>query len=124
MAPSGLAKRLVRDAVLIQEETDANPNPSVIVHLRLQTYTVVEGETIVVTDHTAGYKVTKGEISRDVNGDVLLKNDLNGDPVFEEDGITRAERDNAYENIIAYQGMDVESDAILDAGIKEYYLID
>ena len=124
MAPSGLAKRLVRDAVLIQEETDANPNPSVIVHLRLQTYTVVEGETIVVTDETAGYKVTKGEISRDINGDVLLKNDLSGNPVFEEDGITRAERDNAYENIVAYQGMDVESDAILDAGIKEYYLID
>jgi|SaaInlV_125m_DNA_1040241.scaffolds.fasta_scaffold00264_15 hypothetical protein len=124
MADSGLAKRLVRDAVVIQEETDANPNPSVIVHLRLQTYTVVEGETIVVTDESAGYKVTKGEISRDINGDALLKSDLNGDPVFEEDGVTRLERDNSYENIIAYQGMKVESDAILDAGIKEHYLID
>ena len=123
-ADNGLSRRIVRDAVVIQEETDHNSTPSVIVHLRLQTYTVVEGETIVVTDYTAGYKVTKGEISRDVNGDALLKNDLSGNPVFEEDGITRAERDNAYENIIARQSMDVSSNDILDLGIKEYFLID
>ena len=124
MAPSGLAKRLVRDAVVIQEETDSNPNPSITVHLRLQTYTVVDDVVIVVTDETAGYKVVKGEISRDINGDVLPKNDLSGNPVFEEDGITVAGRDNGYENIIAFQSMNVSSDAILDIGIKEYYLID
>jgi len=124
MAPSGLAKRLVRDSIVIQEETDNSPKPSIVVHLRLQTYTVVDGVVIVVTDEAAGYKITKGEVSRDINGDALPKKDLSGNPVFEEDGVTVADRDNAYENIIAYQGMDVESDAILDSGIKEYYLID
>tara|TARA_R110000822_G_scaffold172294_1_gene311951 strand:- start:332 stop:733 length:402 start_codon:yes stop_codon:yes gene_type:complete len=124
MAPSGLAKRLVRDAVVIQEETDNNSTPSVVVHLRLQTYTVVDDVVIVVTDETAGYKVTKGEVSRDVNGLVLPKNDLSGNPIFEEDGVTVADRDNAYENIIALQGMEVDSDSILDIGVKEYFLID
>ena len=118
MAPSGLAKRLVRDTIVIQEETDSNPNPSITVHLRLQTYTVVNDVVIVVTDETAGYKVTKGEVSRDVNGLVLPKSDLSGDPIFEEDGVTVAGRDNAYENIIALQGMEV------DSGVKEYFLID
>lgn len=124
IAPSGLAKRLVRDAVVIQEETDNNPNPSIVVHLRLQLYTVVDDVTIVVTDETAGYKVTKGQISRDINGSILPKNDLSGNPVFEEDGVTPAARDNAYENIIALQAMEVDSDSLLDIGIKEYYLID
>jgi len=124
MAPSGLAKRLVRDTVVIQEETDVNPNPSITVHLRLQTYTVVDDVVIVVTDDSAGYKVTKGEISRNINGDVLPKNDLSGNPVFEEDGVTPVGRDNGYENIIAFQSMEIDSDAILDIGIKEYYLID
>lgn len=124
MAPSGLAKRLVRDTVVIQEETDVNPNPSITVHLRLQTYTVVDDVVIVVTDDSAGYKVTKGEISRNINGDVLPKNDLSGNPVFEEDGVTPVGRDNGYENIIALQSMEIDSDAILDIGIKEYYLID
>ena len=124
MAPSGLAKRLVRDTIVIQEETDNNSTPSVVVHLRLQTYTVVDDVVIVVTDETAGYKVTKGEVSRDVNGLVLPKNDLSGNPIFEEDGVTVADRDNAYENIIALQGMEVDSDSILDIGVKEYFLID
>ena len=109
MAPSGLAKRLVRDTIVIQEETDSNPNPSITVHLRLQTYTVVNDVVIVVTDETAGYKVTKGEVSRDVNGLVLPKSDLSGDPIFEED---------------ALQGMEVDSNSILDFGVKEYFLID
>jgi hypothetical protein len=123
-ADNGLSRRLVRDAVVIQEETDYNSAPSVIVHLRLQTYTVVEGETIIVSNETAGYKVTKGEVSRDINGDALPKSDIDGNPVFEEDGVTVADRDNAYENIILMQSMDVSSNDILDEGIKEYYLID
>tara|TARA_R100000544_G_C2223715_1_gene59204 strand:- start:89 stop:490 length:402 start_codon:yes stop_codon:yes gene_type:complete len=122
-ADNGLSRRLVRSAVVIQEETDSNDKPSVVVHLRLQTYTVVEGETMVVTDVTDGYKVVKGEVPTDVNGVALLKNDLEGNPVFEEDGVTRSERDNAYENIVALQSMNVSSDTILDLGIKEYYNI-
>ena len=124
MAPSGLAKRLVRDSIVIQEETDNNPKPSIVVHLRLQTYTVVDDVVIVVTDETAGYKITKGDVSRDINGDALPKSDLSGNTVFEEDGVTVAERDNAYENIIALQGMEVDSNSILDFGVKEYFLID
>ena len=123
-ADNGLSRRLVRDAVVIQEETDYNPNPSVVVHLRLQTYTIVGGEIMVVTNETAGYKVTKGEVSRDVNGNALPKGDLEGNPVYKEDETTIAERDNGYENIIALQVLEVSSNDILDAGIKEYYLID
>ena len=120
-AANGLARRLVRDTVVIQEEMDSNPNPSVVVHLRLQTYTVVDAVVTIVENLTAGYKVTKGVVSKDVNGADLPKRDLTGAVLYEEDGVTPLLRDNGYENIIAFQSLAVNSDDILDLGIKEYY---
>ena len=58
---TGLKRRLVRNSVVIQEETETNLKPKVVVHLRLQTYVEKEGNVVVVTDETAGYEVVKGK---------------------------------------------------------------
>lgn len=123
---TGLKRRLVRDTVVIQEETDNNPFPSAVVHLRLQTY--IESTGVTVTDISAGYSVTKGKISTDINGAVLPKNVINTEtgeidtPVDPETGETYP-RDNGYENIISLSKLNIPFDSVLDSGIKEYYNI-
>ena len=123
---TGLKRRLVRDTVVIQEETDNNPFPSAVVHLRLQTY--IESTGVTVTDITAGYSVTKGQISKDVNGVVLFKNVINTEtgeintPVNPETGEAYP-RNNGYENIILLSKLSIPFDSVLDSGIKEYYNI-
>ena len=123
---TGLKRRLVRDTVVIQEETDKNPLPSAVVHLRLQTY--IESTGVTVTDITAGYSVTKGQISKDVNGVVLFKNVINTEtgeintPVNPETGEAYP-RNNGYENIILLSKLSIPFDSVLDSGIKEYYNI-
>lgn len=123
---TGLPRRLVRDTVVIQEETDNNPFPSAVVHLRLQTY--IESTGVTVTDISAGYSVTKGQISTDINGAVLPKNVINTEtgeiytPVNPETGETYP-RDNGYENIISLSKLNIPFDSVLDSGIKEYYNI-
>lgn len=124
---SGLPRRLVRDTAVVQEEMDTNPKPSAVVHLREQTYNAETGET--VTDVTAGYKVTKSEISYDVNGDPLPKytyewtgTELIKTPVVDGEG-NPVPRDNGYENIIFLSQIPIPFDTVLDNGIKEYYHI-
>jgi len=126
---TGLKRRLVRDGVTVQEETDSNSKPKAVVYLKLQTYVKNAGEVVVVTNETTGYEVVKDEISYDVNGIALPKHIIN----LETGEITTPinpetdqpyERDNGYDNIIILSKLPVEFDTVLDNGIKEYYNID
>jgi len=133
---TGLKRRLVRDTVVVQEETSHNTKPSAVVHLRLQTYVeveteneegVVEVEVEIITDVTAGYKVTKGEISKEVNDLNLPKytyewtgSELIKIPVVDEEG-NQVPRDNGYENIIYLSKLPISFDTVLDNGIKEVH---
>lgn len=123
---TGLPRRLVRDTAVVQEEMDTNPKPRAVVHLRLQTY--IEETGVTVTDVTAGYSVIKGEISYDVDGEVLPKHIINPEtgeittPIDPETGEPYP-RDNGYENIILLSTMAVPFDIVLDNGINEYYKI-
>jgi hypothetical protein len=125
---TGLKRRLVRDTAVVQEEMDSNPIPRAVVHLRLQTYVENEGVITVVTDVTAGYEVTKGQISYNVDGEALPKHII--DPVTGE--ITTPidpetgepyPRNNGYDNIIVLSKLATPFDTVLDAGIREYYKI-
>tara|TARA_R110002050_G_C8915849_1_gene511110 strand:+ start:1529 stop:1945 length:417 start_codon:yes stop_codon:yes gene_type:complete len=122
---NGLSRRLVRDAVVVQEETDINSTPSVVIHLRLQTYVTNNDLITVVTDETAGYKVTKGSISYNVDGEPLPKNIINTDgtidtPINEETN-KPFDRNNGYDNVIKLASLNIPFDSVLDSGIKEYY---
>jgi hypothetical protein len=126
---TGLKRRLVRDTAVVQEEMDSNPTPRAVVHLRLQTYVEAGDLVTVVTDITAGYEVVKGQISYNVDGEVLPKHII--DPVTGE--ITTPidpetgepyPRDNGYDNIIILSKLQVPFDTVLDTGIKEYYKLD
>lgn len=123
---TGLPRRLVRDTAVVQEEMDTNPKPRAVVHLRLQTY--IEETGVTVTDVTDGYSVIKGEISYDVDGEVLPKHIINPEtgeittPIDPETGEPYP-RDNGYENIILLSTMAVPFDIVLDNGINEYYKI-
>ena len=123
---TGLKRRLVRDTVVIQEETNNNPFPSAVVHLRLQTY--IEYTGVTVTDVSAGYSVTRGQISKDVNGAVLPKHIINTETgeiatPIDPDTDKPYPRDNGYENIIFLSKLNIPFDSVLDNGIKEYYNI-
>ena len=125
---TGLKRRLVRNSVVIQEETETNLKPKVVVHLRLQTYVEKEGNVVVVTDETAGYEVVKGKISYNVDKEVLPKNEVNVEtgaittPMDPETNESYP-RDNGYENIILLASLNRAFDSVLDNGIKEYYKI-
>ena len=125
---TGLKRRLVRDTAVVQEDLGTNPNPKAVVHLRLQTYVEKEGIDIVVTDVTAGYEVTKGIVSCNVEGDVLPKHIINPEtgasstPLDPETGEPYP-RDNGYENISLLSKCPIPFDSVLDEGIKEYYKI-
>lgn len=125
---TGLKRRLVRDTVTIQEELNGRNKPKAVIFLRLQTYVLNNDLVTVVTDNTASFNVVKGEISTDVNGDILPKyivdpntgvKTLDIDP---ETGEPYA-RDNGYDNIIILSKCPVSMDSVLDDGIKEYYKI-
>ena len=123
---TGLPRRLVRDTVVIQEVMDSNPLPSAVVHLRLQTY--IESTSVTVTDISAGYSVTKGQISKDVNGVVLPKHIINSETgeittPINPDTNEPYPRENGYENIILLSKLNIPFDSVLDNGIKEYYNI-
>tara|TARA_R110001606_G_scaffold132884_1_gene268870 strand:+ start:104 stop:523 length:420 start_codon:yes stop_codon:yes gene_type:complete len=125
---TGLKRRLIRDTAVVQEEMDSNPSPKAVVHLRLQTYVVVDDVIEVVTDETAGYEVVKGEISYNVDGEALPKHDINpetGEVTTPIDPETDEPypRDNGYENIILLSTIATPFDSVLDAGVKEYYKI-
>ena len=125
---TGLKRRLVRNSVVIQEETETNLKPKVVVHLRLQTYVEKEGNVVVVTDETAGYEVVKGKISYNVDKEVLPKNEVHVEtgaittPMDPETNETYP-RDNGYDNIILLLSLNRAFDSVLDNGIKEYYKI-
>ena len=125
---TGLRRRLVRNSVVIQEETETNLKPKVVVHLRLQTYVEKEGNVVVVTDETAGYEVVKGKISYNVDKETLPKNEVNVEtgaittPMDPETNESYP-RDNGYENIILLASLNRAFDSVLDNGIKEYYKI-
>jgi hypothetical protein len=126
---TGLKRRLVRDGVTVQEETDSNSKPKAAVYLKLQTYVENAGDVVVVTNETTGYEVVKDEISYDVNGIALPKHIINPEtgeittPINPETD-QPYERDNGYDNIIILSKLPVEFDTVLDNGIKEYYNID
>ena len=126
---TGLKRRLIRDAAIVQEQTDANSTPKAVVHLREQTYVENAGEVVIVTDGTAGYEVVKGQISYDVNGVALPKHIINPEtgevttPINPETD-EPYERDNGYDNIIILSKLPIEFDTVLDNGIKEYYNLD
>ena len=125
---TGLKRRLVRDTAVVQEEMDSNPTPKAVVHLRLQTYVENEGIITVVTDVTAGYEVVKGQISYNVDGEVLPKriiNPVTGEITTPIDPETDEPypRDNGYDNIIILSKLATPFDDVLDAGIREYYKI-
>ena len=125
---TGLKRRLIRDTVVVQEEMDSNPFPKAVVHLRLQTYVIVEDEVVVVTNETAGYEVVKGEISYNIDGEALPKHEINpetGEVTTPIDPETDEPypRDNGYENIILLSTIATPFDSVLDAGVKEYYKI-
>jgi len=120
---SGLPRKLVRDTAVVQEEMNSRPNPKAVVHLRLQVYNPTTGATVI--DETAGYEVVKGQISYDVNGNVLPKHIIESDgtittPIDPETGKPYP-RNNGYENIIKLSEMAIAFDTVLDNGIKEYY---
>ena len=123
---TGLKRRLLRDTVVIQEETDNNKSPMAVVHLRLQTYVEVNEIIKVVTDISENYKVVKGLISNDVNGNALPKNEINpitgeiNTPINPETN-EPYQRNNGYENIILLSKLPIPFDSVLDEGIKEYY---
>lgn len=125
---TGLKRRLVRDTAVVQEEMDSNPIPRAVVHLRLQTYVETAGVVTVVTDVTAGYEVVKGQISYNIDGEALPKriiDPVTGEittPIDPETGEPYP-RDNGYDNIITLSKMAISFDAVLDAGIREYYKI-
>lgn len=125
---TGLKRRLVRNSVVIQEETETNLKPKVVVHLRLQTYVEKEDSIVVVTDETAGYEVVKGKISYNVDNEALPKNEVNVEtgvittPMDPETNESYP-RDNGYENIILLSSLNRAFDSVLDNGIKEYYKI-
>ena len=121
---TGLLRRLVRDTVVIREVMGNNPLPSAVVHLRLQTY--IESTGVTVTDISAGYSVTKGQISKDVNGVVLPKHIINPETgeittPINPDTNEPYPRNNGYENIILLSTLPIAFDSVLDIGIKEYY---
>ena len=123
---TGLPRRLVRDTAVIQEIMDSNPLPSAVVHLRLQTY--IQSTGVTVTNISAGYSVTKGQISKDVNGVVLPKHIINPETgeittPIDPDTDEPYPRDNGYENIITLSKLNISFDYVLDNGIKEYYNI-
>jgi len=126
---TGLNRRLVRDTVTIQEEIDGRDKPKAVVFLRLQTYVNNEGVITVVTDNTASFEVIKGEVSKDVNGNILPKyivDPVTGARTLDIDPETGEPypRDNGYDNIIILSQCPIPMDTVLDNGIKEYYGID
>tara|TARA_R110001592_G_C13130696_1_gene746555 strand:- start:63 stop:479 length:417 start_codon:yes stop_codon:yes gene_type:complete len=123
---NGLPRRLVRDTALVQEEMDSNPKPRAVIHLREQTYIKETG--VVVTDKTAGYSVIKGEISLNVDGEVLPKyivNPVTGESTLDIDPETGDPypRNNGYDNVVTLSKCPIAFDSVLDSGIKEYYKI-
>ena len=118
---TGLNRRLVLNSVVLEEETEDNSNPSVVVHLREQTYI----NDVTVTDKTTGYSVTKGSISKNIAGEILPKRVIQEDgtllPVYEEDGVTPLPRDNGYENIMTFVKNGAPLYDVADSGVIEYY---
>ena len=125
---TGLKRRLVRDAVSIQEEIDGRKEPKVVVFCRLQTYVENDGVVTVVTDETASFEVVKGKISYDYYNVVLPKYTINpttGERTLDINPETGEPypRDNGYDNIIILSNCSTSMDIVLDRGIKEYYNI-
>ena len=125
---TGLKRRLIRDTAVVQEEMDSNPTPRAVVHLRLQTYVENEGVITVVTDVTAGYEVTKGKPSYNIEGEELPRYIINpetGEKTLDINPETGKPfpRDNGYENTIILSKCPIPFDGVLDNSIKEYYKI-
>ena len=79
---------------------------------------------VLATEKLVDYEIIKGVVSRDINGNVLQKKDLQGNILYEEDGVTPLPRDNAYENIIYYVDNKIMSIyELIDAGVTERWLL-
>ena len=123
----GLSKRLILNTVVIQEETEVNKYPEVVVHLFEEEYVTSTGARTENGFKSISYVIKKGTKSYNIDREPLPKRiiDENGQlqPVFEEDGITPVHRDNGYENIIELMKKGVDPYTILDTGVPEYFKI-
>jgi len=133
-AETGLNKRYVVDASTIQKARPGVTKPKIVIHLREQIYTTVDGVDKVVKDKTAGYEIIRGVNRTYYDGSLMPKLDElgneiqetneNGDPVFEADGVTPVYvlgRDDSYERVVhALENGLFTKQTLLD-GNKEYY---
>ena len=95
--------------------------PKITVFVRERSY--LNG--VLATEKLVDYDIIKGVISTDINGNILPKKDLEGNILYEEDGVTPLPRDNAYENIIHYVDNKIMSIyELIDAGVQERWLQD
>lgn len=119
---TGLNKRLVVDAPVIQVPRQEVIEPKIVVHLREQLYNATSG--VVVEDKTSGYQIIRGKEHKHFDGTQMQEKDDSGNLVFEEDGVTPVMgRTQAYERTIyALENGLFNKEQLLD-GIKEYYKI-
>lgn len=116
---NGLERKLELDTFLFQQDMASRVKPpKICIFLRERTY--VNG--VMITDQSADYDVIKGQISYDIDGQPLPKKDLQGNILYEEDGITPLPRDNAYDNIMYYVDNKIMSPyELIDAGVIERF---
>lgn len=118
---SGLNVRYVIDAPVIQLPREGVLKPKIAVHLRKQYYVGSTG--FVSKDIYAGYELIRGDVSEDINGNILPLRNAQGGIVYGEDGVTPLPRDNAYEVIIYALEVGTPMKPILINGVREYFQI-
>ena len=119
---NGLTRKLVLVGHHFLEVDLDKPSfvPKITVFVRERSY--LNG--VLATEKLVDYEIIKGVVSRDINGNVLPKKDLEGNILYEEDGVTPLPRDNAYENIIYSVDNKVLSVyELIDAGVRERWLL-
>jgi len=119
---NGLTRKLVLVGHHFLEVDLDKPSfvPKITVFVRERSY--LNG--VLATEKLVDYEIIKGVISLDINGEALPKKDLEGNILYEADGVTPLPRDNAYENIIYYVDNKIMSIyELIDAGVQERWLL-
>ena len=119
---NGLTRKLVLVGHHFLEVDLDKPNftPKITVFVRERSY--LNG--VLATEKLVDYDIIKGVVSTDINGLPLPKKDLQGNTLYQEDGVTPQERDNAYENIIYYVDNKILSIyELIDEGVQEKWLL-
>jgi len=119
---NGLPRKLVLVGHHFLEVDTDKPNqiPKITVFIRERSY--LNG--VLATEKLVDYDIIKGVISTDINGKVLPKKDLQGNILYEADGVTPLPRDNAYESIIYYVDNKIMSIyELIDDGVQERWLL-